>query len=47
VGEMQLGLVMDGSGEVEEQGEVACLRVELHKVDKSIFEKPKFKNFKK
>jgi hypothetical protein len=39
--------VVDGSGEVEDQGGVARLTVELPKVDKSVFEKPKFKNFKK
>jgi len=39
-------LVASGNGETEEQGEVACLRVELPKVDRSVFEKSKFKNFK-
>jgi hypothetical protein len=47
VGETQMGLVVDGSGEVEEQSGVACLRVEFPKVDRSVFEKPKSKNFKK
>jgi hypothetical protein len=47
VGETQMGLVADGSREVEEQGGAARLRVELPKVDRSVFEKPKFKNFKK
>jgi hypothetical protein len=40
-------LVASGNRETEEQGEVACLRVELPKVDRSVFEKSKFKNFKK
>jgi len=40
-------LVASGNRETEEQGEVACLKVELPKVDRSVFEKSKFKNFKK
>jgi hypothetical protein len=43
---METGPVGDGSGEAEEQGGVARLRVELLKVDRSEFEKPKSKNFK-
>jgi hypothetical protein len=46
VGETQMGLVVDGSREVEEQIGVARLRVEFPKVDRSVFEKPKSKNFK-
>jgi hypothetical protein len=45
-GQMETGPVGDGSSEAEEQGGVACLRVELPKVDRSKFEKRKSKNFK-
>lgn len=37
----------DGSGEAEEHGGMACLRVGLPKIDRSEFEKLKSKNFKK
>jgi hypothetical protein len=46
-GWMETRLVANGSGEAEEHGGVACLRVELPKVDRSEFEKPKSKDFKK
>lgn len=42
-----MGLLADGSEEVEEQGGVARLRAELPKVDKFVFENPKSRNFKK
>jgi hypothetical protein len=44
---MQRGLVAHGSGEAEEHDGVARLRVELLEVNRSDFEKPKSKEFKK
>jgi hypothetical protein len=44
---MEAGSVAVESGETEEHGGMARLRVEHPKIYKSEFEKPKFKNFKK
>jgi len=44
---METRSVSDGSGEAEEHGGMAGLRVRLPEIDRSEFEKPKSKNFKK
>jgi hypothetical protein len=44
---MEAGSVADGSGEAEEHSGMAHLRVGLPEIDRSEFEKPKSKNFKK
>jgi hypothetical protein len=44
---METRSVADGSGEAEEHGGMARLRVGLPEIDRSEFEKPKSKNFKK
>jgi hypothetical protein len=46
-GGMQVGSVAKGSGEAKEHDGMACLRVRLSEIDRSKFEKPKSKNFKK
>lgn len=47
VGQTETWLVAAGSREVQEQGGVARLRVDLPEVDRSGFEKIKSKNFEK
>jgi hypothetical protein len=44
---METRSVADGSSEAEEHGGMTRLRVRLPEIDRSEFEKPKFKNFKK
>lgn len=44
---METRTVSNGSGEAEEHGGMARLRVGLPEIDRSEFEKPKSKNFKK
>jgi len=44
---METRSVEDGSDEAEEHGGMARLRVRLPEIDRSEFERPKSKNFKK
>jgi hypothetical protein len=47
VGHVLAGSVAKGSEEAKEHDGMACLRVGLSEIDRSKFEKPKSKNFKK
>lgn len=47
VGRTEMWLVVAGSGEAQDEGEVSLHRVDFPKVDRSGFEKTKSKNFKK
>jgi len=47
VGQTKTRLVANGSKEAEEQGGMARLTVVFPKVDRSMFEKSKFKTFEK